>query len=207
LRTSEWAATLLETISDPDRPYGRRAMLYVLYTNPNVEGANAIKRTLDISNFSEDAYETVRRHVERANEWSRSHKFDMRHSQCAQLLYEICGSLFSRKCQRYTLDSLRHQFIANMKTLYNPVGVAALVGHIGSERGAGEHYGKRRAAWHKDKIREIPVPVQEQVEMMERQWKLYKEHRDVKNLLKARTERRHEAAAARKKAKRVVAER
>ena len=115
LRTSEWAATSLETIRDPDRPHGRRALLYVLYTNPSVEGANAIQRTLDISSFSDDAFETVRRHVERASEWSRSHKFDMRHSQCAQLLYEICGTLFPLKCQRYSLDSLRHQFVANMK--------------------------------------------------------------------------------------------
>jgi hypothetical protein len=207
LRTSEWAATSLETIIDPDRPHGRRALLYVLYTNPNVEGANAIQRTLDISNFSEEVYETVRRHVERASEWSRSHKFDMRHSQCAQLLYEICGSLFSLQCQLYTLDSLRHQFVANMKTIYNPPEVAALVGHIGSENVEAEHYGKRRAAWPDDKITEIPVPIKEQVEMMERQWNLYEEHREVKNLRKASNERRREAAVARKKAKRAMAKR
>ena len=82
-----------------------------------------------------------------------------------------------------------------------------MVGHIGSERGAVAHYGKRRAAWPEGKICEIPVPVQEQVEMMERQWNLYKEHRDVKNLLKARIERRHEAAVARKEAKRAMAKR
>jgi hypothetical protein len=198
----EWAATDLEVISDFSRPQGRLVLLHVLNTNSNAARAKPVQRTLDISNFSEDAYETVRRHAERAAAWSKSQQFDMRHSQCAQLLYTICKMLFPLRRQRYTLDSLRHQFVANMKTIYNPPQVAALVGHISSEDTVVEHYGKRRAAWLDDEICEIPVPMKEQVKLMERQWKQYEEWREAKKLRKEWKDRRREAAMARKKAKR-----
>jgi hypothetical protein len=66
-------------------------------------GANATQRTLDISGFSEIAFGAVRRHVERAGEWSLARKFEMRHSQCVQLLYQACSALFPRQQQRYSL--------------------------------------------------------------------------------------------------------
>jgi hypothetical protein len=132
--------------------------------------------------------------------WSLAQQFEMRHSQCAQLLYKTCSVLFPRQRQRYSLFSLRHQFIANMKTIYRPAEVAALVGHI-SEDEAVEHYGKRRAAWLPEEIRDMPAPMPGEVKRMHRQWELYEGRREVKKLREALLDRRREVKAMAKKPK------
>jgi hypothetical protein len=200
LGPSEWAATVLEVRSDPKRRHERLARLHVLNTKARA-GANAIQRTLDISNFSDSAFDAVRRHTERASEWSLAGQFEMRHSQCAQVIYDVCSVLFPRQQQRYSLFSLRHQFITNMKTIYQSAEVAALVGHISKDE-AVEHYGKRRRAWLREEIREVPVPMPEQVKRMHRQWELYEERQKAKKLRQDLIERRREARAKFKKPKR-----
>jgi hypothetical protein len=207
LQPSEWAAVDLEVRNDPSQRHGRRALLYVLNAKASAAGGNRIERILDISNFSDIAFDAVRRHAERATEWSLAQKFEMRQSQCAQLLYEVCSVLFPRQQQRYSLYSLRHQFIANMKDVYEPAEVAALVGQISDADEAVEHYGKRRAAWLRAEIHEVPVPMPEQVKKMRRQWELYVERRKAKMMRRALAERRHEAARAKAKAKKPEPER
>ena len=198
LQPSEWAATILEVRSDANMRHGRRAWLHVLNAKARAD-ANATQRTLDISNFSDIAFDAVHRHAQRACEWSLAQKFEMRHSQCAQLLYDVCAALFPRQQQPYSLFSLRHQFIANMKTFYQPAEVAALVGYISDKDEAVEHYGKRRAAWLREEIREVPVPMPEQVKRMHLQSELYEGRRKAKKLRQALIERRHEARANKKK--------
>ena len=197
LQPSEWAAAVLEVRADPKMPRRRRAWLHVL--NAKAPGTDAVQRTLDISNFSDDAFEVVRRHTERVNAWSLAGQFEMRHSQCAQLLYDTCAALFPRQQQHYSLHSLRHQFIANIKTIYGPAEVAALVGHIGKVEKA-KHYAKRPAAWRSNEIRDVPVPMPGLVKRMARQWRLFHEREKMKKLRQDLLERRRQARA--KKARR-----
>jgi hypothetical protein len=200
LRPSEWAATILEVRSEPDRRHGRGVWLHVLNAKDSAARANASQRIIDISDFTDGVFDAVRRHVEWATVWSLAQQFEMRHSQCAQLLYKTCSVLFPRQRQRYSLFSLRHQFIANMKTIYRPAEVAALVGHISKDE-AVEHYGKRRAAWLPEEIRDMPAPMPGEVKRMHRQWELYEGRREVKKLREALLDRRREVKAMAKKPK------
>ena len=200
LEPGEWAATFLEVPDDSDQRPGRQAWLHVLNTKASV-GANPVKRTLDISNFSASALAAVSRHAKRASEWSQKDQFEMRHSQCAQLLYKVCSARFRRQQQRYSLLSLRHQFIANMLSIYQPAEAAALVGHLSSEDTVVDHYAKRRAAWLREEIGEVPVPTPKQAKRMRRQWELYKEALDVKKLRQNLIERRRKTKAKVKKSK------
>ena len=197
LLPSDWAMTDLEVRIDDDRKSGRRAWLHVVKAPADAAGS-AIVRTLDISDFSEPAFNAVRHMVERAEEWSRVQKYERRQSQCAQLLYKVCRTLFPRQKQRYSLVSLHHQFIANMSSIYQPAEVAALVGHLVASAASLEHYGKRRAAWLKDEICEVPVPMPKEVMKMQWQWELYQQQRLVKELRKARNKRRREKVNATK---------
>jgi hypothetical protein len=97
-----------------------------------------------------------------------------RQSDVSKLLRRLCKLMFPRMEKRYTLYSLRHQFIANMKTIYTREEVAAMVDHISLETQGG-HYGKKRIAWEPTQITEIPMPVDEQVAQMKRRLELFDE--------------------------------
>jgi hypothetical protein len=186
LRPLEWASADLEVSDDPSRSRGRRALLYVVNANASrIIGAVYVQRTLDISNFSDEALDAVRRMVDRAGEWTLAKQFEMRQSQCAQILYEVCATLFPLQRQRYSFYSLRHQFIANMETIYEPAKVAALVGHLDNET-ADEQYGKRRSAWLKEEIREVPVPMPALVKRMSKQLKLCEQRRKTQRAIENR---------------------
>lgn len=199
---SEWALTCLEVRKDEIRANGRQARLYVMRPSATNLGHAIVQRTLDISDFSEAAFQAVRNMVERGQEWTRTQRYDRRQSQCAQLLYQVCDILFRRQQQRYSLDSIRHQFIANMKFVYKdkPAEVAALVGHLVVDRPV-ERYSKRRAAWQREEIREIPVPMPEQVRRMAKQLQFYEERHEVQELRRAAKLRRKEAKLKRAKSK------
>jgi integrase len=162
LSPAEWSAVDLEIREDRGRTRGRRVWLHVINAKATHGGANGSSRTLDISDFSDEAFEAVQRMVRRATDWALTGEFRPRQSQCAQLFYEICAAKFSRRTIRYSLYTFRHQFIANMKTIYRHAEVAALAGHLTDET-ATEHYGKRRQAWHPHEIREVPVPIEQEV--------------------------------------------
>jgi hypothetical protein len=201
----EWATADLEVLDDPSRPRGRRALLYVINAKASqAMGGIRIQRTLDISDFSDTAFKAVQDMVDRAEGWLLENEFEMRRSQCAQVLGEVCAVLFPRQRQRYSLYSLRHQFIANMRAIYQPAEVAALVGYIGmnndknnSENEAAESYAKRRVAWQLDEISERPVSVPEQVKNMRRRAELYEERLAAIRMRKAAKEKRSRLRAAR----------
>lgn len=188
LRPFEWATTDLEVRSDPSRQRGRQAWLHVVNAEASFGRSNFCYRTLDISNFSDHAFEAVKEMVDRAGQWTIADEFEMRHSQVAQLLYEACAVLFPRQRQRYSLYSLRDQFIANMRALYPPAEIAALVGHISNE--PAEHYGKRRIAWLDDEICERPLPMPDSVAQMRIRLKWHEDRQWVQGLRRAARRRR-----------------
>lgn len=72
---------------------------------------------------------------------------------------------------RYTLDSLHHQFVANMKTIYTREQVAALVGDTSFLTQASST-GKKRIPWDAEHISERPMPVQRQLAQIKMRFEL-----------------------------------
>ncbi|MCF8477654.1 MAG: hypothetical protein K9G60_11545 [Pseudolabrys sp.] len=188
LRPFEWATTDIEVRSDPSLPHGRQAWLHVVNAEASVGHPSFCYRTLDISNFSDRAFEMIQEMVDRAGQWTIAGEFEMRHSQVAQLLYEVCSVLFPRQRQRYSLYSLRDQFTANMRAVYPPAEVAALVGHISNE--PAEHYGRRRIAWFDDEISERPLPMPNILSQMRKRLKWHENRQWVQGLRRAARRRR-----------------
>ncbi|TFV30958.1 hypothetical protein E4K66_32755 [Bradyrhizobium frederickii] len=167
LRPAEWSLTTFERRPDRRWPNGR-VWLHVVSAKA-IDG-RPTHRTLDLSNFSTEALEAVERMVKRSRDSVLAGTFRQRQYEASKLLRTVCKRLFKTKKQ-YTLYSLRHQFIANMKTIYTREEVAAMVGHISLETQV-EHYGKRRVAWDSRLITEVPMPVEEQVAQIKKRLEL-----------------------------------
>lgn len=173
LRPMEWALTTLERRPDRRFPNGR---VWLHVVSAKAADGRATHRTLDLSNFSAGALEAIERMVERSRDWVLTGAWANRQWEVARLLRATCQTLFPRLQRQYTLYSLRHQFIANMKTIYTREEVAAMVGHISLETQV-EHYGKKRVAWDANLIVEVPMPVEEQVAHIRKRLELFDERR------------------------------
>lgn len=88
-----------------------------------------------------------------------------------------------------------------MRSIYQPAEVAALVGGLVTDAPA-EHYTKRRAAWLRHEICNVPVPMPEQVKMMERTLEPYEERNKAQELRTALAERRREIATKKRLSRR-----
>lgn len=174
LRPAEWAFTSIERRADKRYPHGERIWLHVV--NAKDTERRIAYRTLDISHFSTDVLGAVERMVTRSRDWLVGGQSARNQGHVADLLRQVCGLIFPRMQIRYTLYSLRHQFIANMKTIYSREELAAMVGQITLETRV-EHYQKRRASWLKHEITELPMPVEEQVKRMNTRLALLDERR------------------------------
>jgi hypothetical protein len=173
LRPMEWSLTTFERRPDRRFPNGR---VWLHVVSAKAADGRATHRTLDLSNFSTEALEAVERMVNRSREWVLTGTWSSRQYEVSKLLRKICKTMFPRMQKHYTLYSLRHQFIANMKTIYTREEVAAMVGHISLETEV-EHYGKKRVAWDFRLITEVPMPVEEQVAQIKRRLELFDERR------------------------------
>jgi hypothetical protein len=177
LRPTEWALTTIERWPDRNFRRGERIWLHVVSAKA-AEGRATTHRTLDISNFSIETLGAVERVVERSREWVLSGRWASRQGEVSRLFRQTCGALFPRMQIHYTLYSLRHQFIANMKTIYSREQVAAMADYVSIDT-QGQHYTKRRSSWSKEEISDVPVPVQEQVARIKRRLELLDERRAV----------------------------
>jgi hypothetical protein len=111
----------------------------------------------------------------------------MHQGEVAKLLKQTCKVLFPRMRVAYTLYSLRHQFIANMKAIYPREAVAALT-DCGSTDTEVEHYVKRRASWTDQQITEVPTPVQEQVSRIKSSHEFFDQRRAIKEAARKQSE-------------------
>jgi hypothetical protein len=165
VRPMEWFLTSLERVDG-------RVWLHVV--SARAADGHASHRTLDLSNFSTEALASVERVVNLSREWVLMGNWPDRQSDVSKLLRRLCKLMFPRMQKHYTLYSLRHQFIANMKTIYTREEVAAMADHISLETQF-EHHAKKRIAWESRQIKEIPMPVDEQVAQMKRRHELFDE--------------------------------
>lgn len=168
LRPMEWALTDLERQPGPESEQDR-IWLHVI----SAKGSNgrAAYRTLDLSNFSTGALQAVERMVARSREWVLAGQWSNRQHEVEKLLRKICEGMFSRMHQPYTLYSVRHQFIANMKTINSREEVAAMTDHV-LLRNQTMPDGKKRLAWDSHQIGELPAPVPAQVALIKERLEL-----------------------------------
>jgi hypothetical protein len=174
LRPMEWSVTALERRPDRRFPNGR---VWLHVVSAKAADGRATHRTLDLSNFSTQAVEAVERMVNRSREWVMMGVWADRQADVGKLMRKLCKLMFPRMQKQYTLYSLRHQFIANMKTIYTREEVAAMVGHISLDTQV-EHYGKKRSAWDSKLIIEVPMPIEEQVAQIKKRLELFDLRRD-----------------------------
>jgi len=147
LRPSEWRATEVVHV-------GEATVLRVMNAKATNGRGTGAMRSLDISGFSEQNKKIVIGMAEAGREWEKEGVFSHMQEQCGGFLYDVNRRLWPRKKYHYTLYSVRHQAIANFKSILPAVDIAALVGHIVTSTAA-THYGRRRNAWAPG---EIPVP-------------------------------------------------
>jgi hypothetical protein len=147
----------------------------------------ATHRSLNLSDFSPETLQAVERMVERSRGWVRTGRMTMHQGEVVKLLRRTCKVLFPRMQIEYTLYSLRHQFIANMRTIYSREEVAAMADDGLTDTQVG-HYAKRRASWAGLQITEVPRPVQEQVVRAKRRHEYFDERRAIKALKEAARE-------------------
>jgi hypothetical protein len=189
----EWELADLEMRQDPTRFSGRRAWLHVVNAKATNGRAYCISRTLDISDFSDETFGAVERLVRVANQWTLEMEFSAGFSRCQQICYELSVALFPRLGTLYSLYTPRHQFIANMKRVYDRETVAALVGHRTVETQV-EHDRKRRQGWMDPDITERPSAMPDQVAQVRQIMKLVDERMAVRMARKALADRKARAA-------------
>lgn len=179
LRPMEWELAFIEKHPDRPCPHGERIWLHVVAARG--EHGHGTYRSLDVSGFSVEALSAVERTVQRSHVWTLSGQWPTWQSEVSKLFCSACEELFPRMRLKYTLHSLRHQFIANMSTIYNRERVVAMSGHdvTGAQR---EHYIKRRIAWTEAQLEGVPAAVTEQVARTRRRLRAFDERREIRSM-------------------------
>lgn len=182
LRPSEWEAATLSYVADAKANRGKRVYLHVANAKATNGRANGERRTLDLTNLSDEGLEAVERFVEYATDWAHDGAFMKNKNACTRILREISPVLFrSPNGKLLTLYTLRHQFVANMKTIYPHEELAALLGHSTADTQA-VWYGKKRSGWAPEHIRDIPAPIEAEVALVRKRFEVTQERLRIKGL-------------------------
>lgn len=182
LRPSEWEAATFSYVDDPRARRGRRVYLHVANAKATNGRANGERRTLDLTNLSDEGLEAVERFVEYAADWAHDGAFMKNKNACSRILREVSPILFrSPNGKLLTLYTLRHQFVANMKTVYPAEELAALLGHSATDT-QGVWYGKKRSGWAPEHIRDVPAPVESEVALVRKRLEVAQERLRIKGL-------------------------
>jgi hypothetical protein len=118
--------------------------------------------------------------VNRSEQWAREGTTARHQSEVAKALDDICAEIFPDRRIRFSLFTVRHQFIANMKAVWRDEAVvSALIGQliVKTERA---HYTKVRAAWSAEEIREVPVPPKRSVDRFQMLLAMYRERAELR---------------------------
>jgi hypothetical protein len=179
LHPDEWRLTDIE--QRPDHPQGETFWLHVFNSRVPETRLNGSFRTIDLSKFSIEARRALERLVKLARGWTLDGTFIVRKSEVSKLLSQTAAPLFPRMTLHYTLDSLRHQFIANMKTVYRHEELSALIGEMFIDDRA-SNYINRRRAWDDGYISEVPLPLEADVSRFRRSLAIFRERRTFRAL-------------------------
>ncbi len=185
LGPDEWRLTKLAQTAN--RSGGERVQLYVFDLRCSRPGVPGSYRTLDVSTFSVEVREAIRRLSDQGRDWAASGQFASRKHAISTLLSETAGPLFPEKHLNYTLDSFQYQAIANFQTLYNHKReeISALLGDlfIGVQT---PNYAHRDRSWTASCIPGHPRPAPSAVRRFGRILKIYDDRNELWKLRKRR---------------------
>jgi hypothetical protein len=186
LRPMEWESAFIERRPDQACRHGERIWLHV--ATGRAEQLLGTYRSLDISEFSAEMLKAIETTVERSHAWVLSGQSATWQSEVSKLFCSTCKVLFPGMRLRYTLYSLRHQFIANMSSIFSREQVVAMSAHdiTGAQR---DHYVKRRIPWTGQELNELPAPVPEQVARIKTRLRFLDERREIKSMKDAARQR------------------
>ena len=117
--------------------------------------------------------------VNRSEQSAREGTTARHQSEVAKALDDICAEIFPDRRIRFSLFTVRHQFIANMKAVWRDEAVgSALIGQLIVKTGRA-HYTKvrRRLA---EEIREVPVPPKRSVDRFQMLLAMYRERAELR---------------------------
>lgn len=194
LRPSEWEAATLSYVPDPKAPRGKRVYLHVANAKATNGRANGERRTLELTNLSDDGLEAVERFVEVATDWAHDGAFMKNKAACSRILRDISKKAFrSQNGKLLTLYTFRHQFVANMKTIYPAEELAALLGHSTADT-QGTWYGKKRSGWAPEHITDVPVPIEAEVVMIRQRFAVAQDRKRILGIVEKSHSARRNAA-------------
>jgi len=173
LRPLEWRTTSVETFIDSETGKTKIWLFVMNAKTTNMRG-NGLMRTIDISELSDEYIYAISRISDLGREWSTKGTYKKNQKANETMLRALCTKVFPRRNRSYCLYSCRHQFIANMKTIYSPEEVAALAGHSVTET-AIENYGKKVSGWPLEAIGNPPSPLKSEVSIVRKSVKYYQE--------------------------------
>ncbi len=179
LRPIEWAATDLQINEDPTHPKGRVIYLYVLNAKATNGKGNGLVRTLDLTHCRDETIAAVKRMSNYGYEWLNEGIYDDMQRQCSQVLYKACDMLSTIKGKTYALYSLRHQFVANQKSIHPQEYVSAMCGHIVVDT-AVSNYGKKTSAWDPEDIADHVAPVEDEVALIQPRFTYFKQQAELR---------------------------
>jgi hypothetical protein len=189
LHPEEWRLTDIEQI--PDHAEGEKFWLHVFNARIPETRLAASFRTIDLSDVSVEVRGAVERLVTLARDWTLAETFTVHKSEVSTLLQQTAAILFPRMNLNFTLDTLHHQFVANMKRLCQDEKLSALVGEMFIDKRA-SNYTNRRRAWDDEHITEIPLPFERDVSRFRRSLAIFEEHRALRALRDQYNQRRNE---------------
>lgn len=181
LRPDEWS--LAEVQRRPNEAASGRFWLHVVNANATEVGHRGSYRTLDLSGFSAAAGNAVARMASRGRQWTLKGCFAQRKSEVSRLLGTTSEALFGRMKLRYDLESLQHQFVANMKRVYRREQISALIGELFIDDQP-TNYTNRRRAWANQEIVEMPIPIEDDVRRFHRILEIFEVRRVLREGLR-----------------------
>ena len=156
LRPVEYLSSEIRIIPDDNAPHGRQAWLFVCNAKYGHGRANGPVRLLDLSAMNDEAIDVIYDCIDEAKMQSQIIGYDRWLSSLNNALNRIAKSPKSAVTTRYTAYSARHQAVANWKSLYDSISVAALAGHVMPST-ATQHYGRAKYAWPEERLKNMIV--------------------------------------------------
>ncbi len=154
LRPGEWRAAVVDD-----------GFLYVVNAKATNGRANGEARTLDLAGVTDGTRGAIQRMTELGAAWHRQGQYERRQRQVSHVLSRACMGAAGQA--GFTLYSLRHQFVATAKARLRPEEVSAAAGH-GVTTTAVQAYGRRRSAWRLEDVRDVALPVADEVATVRR---------------------------------------
>jgi hypothetical protein len=179
LRPKEFLTSEIRFIPDDSAPFGRQVWLFTCNAKYSNGRANGPIRAIDLSELNSSAIESINMCIADARTHTAMNGYLSWTKSLNNTMRGLANSQKTGIKESYTAYSARHQAIANWKSVYNPIAVAALAGHAFPDTAAAAHYGKEADAWAPERLDNVLVrPSSADIKRIENRLDMAKERRD-----------------------------